>query len=139
MEKFIVAKVVNNPSSCVLSWSMQRQICLKENSFIKTHFLYCHDQELQQTPLQLFDMIVFFFVFLFVKLDPQKHFRKKRGGRKPCEQINKKVKFSPVLELKLMCSLAIRLWQQNDTVAQNKAAVDLTDTSSSSSSSCESP
>lgn len=26
-----------------------------------------------------------------------------------------------------MCSLAIRLWQQNDTVAQNKAAVDLTD------------
>lgn len=27
-----------------------------------------------------------------------------------------------------MCSLAIRLWQQNDTVAQNKAAVDLTDT-----------
>lgn len=28
-----------------------------------------------------------------------------------------------VLELKFMCSLAIRLWQQqNDTVAQNKAA-----------------
>lgn len=32
------------------------------------------------------------------------------------------------LSCMFMCSLAIRLWQQNDTVAQNKAAVDLTDT-----------
>lgn len=32
-----------------------------------------------------------------------------------------------------MCSLAIKLWQQNDTVAQIEAAVDVTDTPSSSS------
>lgn len=66
--------------------------------------------------IQLFDMIVFFFFFVNVDLQSEKS---NKGGRKRSVTENKGI--NKVLELKFMCSLAIRLWQQNDTVAKNKA------------------
>lgn len=41
----------------------------------------------------------------------------KKGGIKLTKVRKQKVNSSPVLQLKCVCSLAIRLWQQTDTVA----------------------
>lgn len=73
--------------------------------------------------IQLFDMVVFFpfFVFFFsLKLTCRVKKQRNEGGRSVTDKIKNKG-VNKVLELKFMCSLAIRLWQQNDTVAKNKA------------------
>lgn len=73
--------------------------------------------------IQLFDMVVFFFFLFFsLKLTCRvKNQRNEGGGRRSVTDKIKNKGVNKVLELKFMCSLAIRLWQQNDTVARNKA------------------